>query len=200
MTKERCIARWSAIAAASVVALQASPAGSQTPSVQPASDGLLFSLSFDNGFVAERAAGAPDPIFAGGVQLNTTGATGNAITTGESTGLAWGAPGNIYAERGLVSFFWRPDQPVTTTPFPIFRVGYADHSSWDMAWLRIDWNGSGYDAFVTDTNLGRTRISFKKTATPDAKAWTHVAFGWDERTGVKLWIDEIGRASCRERV
>ena len=34
-------------------------------------------------------------------------------------------------------------------PFPIFRVGYADHSSWDMAWLRIDWNGHGFDAFVT---------------------------------------------------
>lgn len=193
MTKERCVTRWSAIVAAGLVALQASSAGAQTKSQAPTpptgGDGLLFSLSFDNGLVAERAAGAADPIFAGGVQLNTTGATGGAMTAGENTGLAWSAPGNILAKRGLVSFFWRPDQPVTTTPFPIFRVGYADHSSWDMAWLRIDWNGSGYDAFVTDTNLGRTRISFKTAATPQADAWTHVAFGWDERTGVKLWID-----------
>jgi hypothetical protein len=199
MTKERCIARWSAIVAASLVALQASPAGSQTRAAQPGADGLLFSLSFDNGLVAERAGGAADPVFAGGVQLNKTGAAGGAITTGENTGLAWGAPGNIYAERGLVSFFWRPDEPVTSTPFPIFRVGYADHSSWDMAWLRIDWNGSGYDAFVTDTNLGRTRISFKTTEKPDAKGWTHIAFGWDERSGVKLWVDGKPAASVERQ-
>ena len=36
----------------------------------------------------------------------------------------------------------------------MFRVGYADHSSWDMVWLRIDYNGkAGFDAFVTDASL-----------------------------------------------
>jgi len=49
---------------------------------------------------------------------------------------------------------------VGEAPFPIFRVGYADHTSWDMVWLRIDWNGAGFDAFVTDANLARTRVSF----------------------------------------
>jgi len=39
---------------------------------------------------------------------------------------------------------------VDETAFPIFRVGYADHSSWDQNWLRIDYNGHGFDAFVTD--------------------------------------------------
>lgn len=46
-------------------------------------------------------------------------------------------------------------------PFPLFRVGFADHSSWDMVWLRIDWNGSGFEGFVTDNNLARIRV--KKT-------------------------------------
>ena len=40
------------------------------------------------------------------------------------------------------------------TAFPVFRVGYADHSSWDQVWLRIDYNGHGFDAFVTDNVVG----------------------------------------------
>ncbi len=69
------------------------------------------------------------------------------------------APGSIYAQRGTLSFYWKAREPVGTTPFPLFRVGYADHTSWDMAWLRIDWNGKGFDAFVTDDNLSRVRVS-----------------------------------------
>jgi hypothetical protein len=75
--------------------------------------------------------------------------------------LAYRAPGNIYAQRGTLSFFWRSRYPVGPTAFPIFRVGFADHSSWDMVWLRIDYNGHGFDAFVTDASLARTRVSYR---------------------------------------
>src|SRR3546814_3392772 len=85
----------------------------------------------------------------------------------------------MYAQRGTLSFFWRSHTPAGETPFVIFRVGFADHSSWDMAFLRIDWNGHGYEAFVTDANLARHRISWT-TAAPDPDAWQHIAFGWDE--------------------
>jgi hypothetical protein len=70
--------------------------------------------------------------------------------------------GNIYAQRGTLAFSWRSRYPVGPTAFPIFRVGYADHSSWDMVWLRIDYNGEGgFDAFVTDVNLSRImRLTF----------------------------------------
>ena len=61
-----------------------------------------------------------------------------------------------------MSFYWRSREPVGPTPFPIFRVGYGDHSSWDMVWLRIDYNGRGFDAFVTDASLARTRVSFTR--------------------------------------
>ncbi len=77
----------------------------------------------------------------------------------------------------------------------IFRVGYADHSSWDMAWLRIDWNGHGFDAFVTDANLARTRVSFRMDALPRPDQWLHLAFAWDEDHGVRLFID--GREAAR---
>ena len=55
------------------------------------------------------------------------------------------------------------------TEFPVFRVGYADHSSWDMVWLRIDYNGHGFDAFVTDVNLGRTRVSYTMPNFPEGR-------------------------------
>ncbi|WP_426806024.1 hypothetical protein, partial [Stenotrophomonas sp. SrG] len=86
-------------------------------------------------------------------------------------------------------FFWRPRFAVGEAPFVIFRVGYADHSSWDMAGLRIDWNGHGFDAFVTDANLARTRESFKLDALPSPEQWQHIAFGRDENHGVRLYVD-----------
>jgi hypothetical protein len=110
--------------------------------------------------------------------------------------LAWNAPGNIYAQRGTLSFFWRSRTPVGEAPFNIFRVGFADHSSWDMAFLRIDWNGHGFDAFVTDANLARSRVSFAMPAAPKPDEWHHLAFAWDETVGVRLYVD--GREAARK--
>ena len=117
------------------------------------------------------------------------GRVGGAVSTADDVVLTWKAPGNIYAQRGTLSFFWRSRYPVGVAPFPIFRVGYADHTSWDMVWLRIDWNGEGFDAFVTDDNLARTRVSFKLPKNPSPDAWTHLAFTWDETRGIELYVD-----------
>jgi hypothetical protein len=69
--------------------------------------------------------------------------------------------------------------------FPIFRVGYADHSSWDMVWLRIDYNGrGGFDAFVTDINLARVRVSYVMPSFPKANQWVHLTLSWDETRGI----------------
>ncbi len=137
---------------------------------------LLFRVSADTGFVADHAEGEAVPNFQDKVKIVPTGVQGGAIEWADDGVLAWNAPGNIFAERGTLSFFWRPRYAVGEAPFVIFRVGYADHSSWDMAWLRIDWNGHGFDAFVTDANLARTRVSFRLDAAPGAKDWTHLAF------------------------
>ncbi|MEA5668344.1 LamG-like jellyroll fold domain-containing protein, partial [Stenotrophomonas sp. MH1] len=140
--------------------------------------------------------GDPVPNFQDKVSLVDDGAHGRAIQWQDDGVLSWNAPGNIQAARGTLSFFWRARYAVGEAPFVIFRVGYADHSSWDMAWLRIDWNGQGFDAFVTDANLARTRVSFKLDHIPRPEQWQHIAFGWDEDHGVRLFVDgrEVARA------
>jgi hypothetical protein len=170
------------------------PAGSlagqaEHPSKSP-EPGLLFYLSGDNGFTADYAAGGQDKAnFLEGVKIIPDGAFGPAFEAEDSQLMSYWAPGNIFAQRGTLSFFWRSRYPVGPTPFPIFRVAFADHSSWDMVWLRIDYNGSGFDAFVTDVGLSRTRVSHFVEEFPAPKEWTHIAFSWDETEGVRLYIN-----------
>ncbi len=161
---------------------------------------LLFRVSADKGLDADVAHGDPQPNFRDKIALVPTGVSGQAIEWADDGVLSWNAPGNLYTQRGTLSFFWRSRYPVGEAPFVIFRVGYADHTSWDMAWLRIDWNGHGFDAFVTDANLARTRVSFKLDKFPAPSAWTHLAFAWDETRGVRLYVDgkEAARVDCKQ--
>ncbi|HEY0332737.1 MAG TPA: LamG-like jellyroll fold domain-containing protein [Stenotrophomonas sp.] len=149
---------------------------------------LLFRVSADHGFDADVAAGDPVPNFRDKIERVPTGVTGDALQWADDGVLSWNAPGNLYTQRGTLAFFWRARYAVGEAPFVIFRVGYGDHSSWDMAWLRIDWNGHGFDAFVTDANLARTRVSFRMPQLPAASDWTHLAFAWDETRGVRLFV------------
>jgi len=172
------------------VALAAGPA--------TAADGptLLFHVDANQGLQATVAHGEAIPNFRDRVAVVDDGVRGKAIQWQDDGVLAWDAPGNILAQRGTLAFDWRARYAVGEAPFVIFRVGYADHSSWDMAWLRIDWNGHGFDAFVTDANLARTRVSFRMDTPPRADQWLHLAFAWDEDQGVRLFIDgrEVARA------
>lgn len=183
----------SRLRAALIAALLAAPTLAAATDPAPR---LLFRVSADAGFAADHAEGDPVPNFQDKVKIVPTGVQGGAIEWADDGVLAWNAPGNLFAERGTLSFFWRPRYAVGEAPFVIFRVGYADHSSWDMVWLRIDWNGSGFDAFVTDANLARTRVSFKLDHAPRPSDWLHLAFAWDETAGVRLFLD--GREVARE--
>lgn len=160
--------------------------------------GLLFYLSGDRGMVADySAAGTPEPTFVSDVRLVADGARQGGVSGGNAQLLAYRAPGNIYAARGTLSLFWRPRDPVGPTPFPVFRVGYADHSSWDMVWLRIDYNGQpGFDAFITDASLARTRVSYKMPGFPAPTRWTHLALAWDETQGIRFYVN--GREVARQ--
>ena len=152
--------------------------------------GLLFYLSGEHGFTADYAAGGnPVPNFAKDVSIQTGGPHGNFIQCEDSQLLTYWAPGNVYAQRGTLSFYWRARTPLDETEFPVFRVAYADHSSWDMVWMRIDWNGHGFDAFVTDVNLARTRVSIKLPEVPKPDQWLHLALSWDETTGIRFYVD-----------
>jgi hypothetical protein len=152
--------------------------------------GLLFYLSGDRGFRADYAAGGKsDPNFQSDVKILPGGAKGSYIQCGNNQLLSYWAPGNIYSQRGTLSFDWRSRDPVDATEFPIFRVGYGDHSSWDMVWLRIDYNGHGFDAFVTDVNLGRTRVSYTMPNFPKPNEWVHLALAWDETRGIRFYVN-----------
>ena len=152
--------------------------------------GLLFYLSGDHGLTADYAAGGnPVPNYVHDVKILPNGAHGSYIQCGDTQLLSYWAPGNIYSQRGTLSFFWRSREPVDETAFPIFRVGFADHSSWDMVWLRIDWNGHGFDAFVTDVNLGRTRVSVQLPENPKPDEWVHLALAWDETSGISFYVN-----------
>lgn len=164
---------------------------------QERTDGLLFYLSGAQGTTADLAApGTAAPTFDTGTAVIADGARGAAIQCGDLQRLAWRAPGNIYAQRGTLSFYWRSRYPVGPTEFPVFRVGYADHSSWDMAWLRIDYNGHGFDAFVTDASLARTRVSARLPRFPRPGEWILITFTWDETAGVRLYVN--GRVAASQ--
>ena len=165
--------------------------GAAIATAQPSNEpGLLFYLSGDHGFNADYAAGGnPAPNFLNDVKILPGGAKGSYLQCGNNQLLSYWAPGNIYAQRGTLSFYWRSRDPVDETEFPIFRVGYADHSSWDMVWLRIDYNGHGFDAFVTDVNLGRTRVSYTMPNFPKPDEWVHLALAWDETSGIRFYVN-----------
>ena len=169
-------------------ALTVIPAFAHAAPDQQGDSGLLFRLTGDKGLTADVAGGVATPNFADKVKIKTDPGHGAYIEAAGEETLSWMAPGNVYAQRGTVSFYWRARDPVGTTPFPLFRVGYADHTSWDMAWLRIDWNGKGFDAFVTDDNLSRVRVSTTAEA-PKPDQWILVTFTWDEAKGIALYID-----------
>ena len=152
--------------------------------------GLLFYLSGDKSFRADYAAGGDaNPNFLKDVTIQPGGSKGGYLQCGDNQLLSYLAPGNIYARRGTLAFDWRSREPVDQTEFPIFRVGYGDHSSWDMTWLRIDYNGHGFDAFVTDVNLGRTRVSYTMRDFPKPDQWVHLALAWDETRGIRFYVN-----------
>jgi hypothetical protein len=153
--------------------------------------GLLFRYSADNGLAADFARGDPQPNFADEVKVIPDGKAGPGLQAAGDEVLSWQAGANIFAQRGTLSFFWRARDPIGGNPFPLFRVGYADHTSWDMVWLRMDWNGHGIDAFVTDDNLARVRVSYSIPKVPRPDQWTHLALSWDETTGLRLYVNGV---------
>ncbi len=164
--------------------------GQKPEASAPHEPGLLFYLSGDRGFHADySAAGTADPNYLSDVTVQPGGAKGAYLRCGDNQLLSYWAPGNIYSQRGTLSFFWRSREPVDATEFPIFRVGYGDHSSWDQVWLRIDYNGHGFDAFVTDTNLGRTRVSYTMPSFPKPSEWVHLTLAWDETQGIRFYVN-----------
>src|SRR5258708_5269143 len=58
-----------------------------------------------------------------------------------------------------------------------------------MFWLGIDYNGHGFDAFVTDVSLGRTRVSYTMFHFPKPDVWIQLRLAWDETSGIRFYVD-----------
>ena len=161
-----------------------------THTIAGAEPGLLFYLSGEHGTTADVAAPqTAKPNYEAEITPVADGAKGAGLSCSDDQLLSYWAPGNIYAQRGTLSFFWRSRYPVGPTEFPIFRVSYSDHSSWDMVWLRIDYNGHGFDAFVTDASLARIRVSVPLQPFAQPNEWTHLALAWDETRGIRFYVN-----------
>jgi hypothetical protein len=74
-----------------------------------AQEGLLFYLSGENGSTADFANGQATPTFFSDVDIIDSGVNGKAFQCADTQLMAYKAPGNIYAQRGTVSFFGDPD-------------------------------------------------------------------------------------------
>ena len=160
---------------------------------------LIFRLSGAAASIPEVHNGNGSPNFCKDVEVIDDLRFGKALKCLPSQLLSYWAPGNIYAERGTISFFWRSREPLGETEFPIFRVSFADHSSWDALFIRIDYNGKGIDAFATDVNLSRLRIHHEFKNIPSADQWIHIMFAWDENKGVSLYIDGKSAGTIEKR-
>ncbi len=161
-----------------------------------AGPGLLFHLSGERGFEADFSAGNDAPVFIRDIERISDAAVGAGFRCPDFTQIfAFDAPGNIYAAQGTLSFFFRSRYPYGNAPFKIFQTSYCDHTSFDMVWLRIDYNGSGFDAFVTDANLARVRVSVTPPQLPGPDRWTHFALAWDQTAGIRFYLD--GRLAAR---
>jgi hypothetical protein len=176
---------WRGASLAACVMLGASAASS------PGDSGLLFRLSFDRDLAADSAQGDPKPNIADRVKVLPGGHAGSYLQLADDGVVSWHAAGNIYAQRGTLAFFWRARTPLGRGEFPVFRVSYGDHTSWDMTWLRIDWNGHGFDAMVTDASLARVRVSYTIPATPRPDEWLHLALAWDETRGIRFYVNGV---------
>ena len=82
------------------------------PAMAQDATGLLFRASADKSLTADVAVGDPVPNFRSGVDVVPDGAIGGAARWQDDGYVAWKAPGNIRAERGTLSFFWRSRTPV----------------------------------------------------------------------------------------
>ncbi|MBN1292026.1 MAG: hypothetical protein JXB48_09335 [Candidatus Latescibacteria bacterium] len=153
--------------------------------------GLLFHLSGD-GFTEDYAFGDPEPAYLKEISLISDGPHGTAFhaPSGIDKIITYNAPGNICAQRGTLSFFFRSGLPFGETPFKLFYVSYVLNSCLDMTWLRVDYNGEqGFDAFVTDVNMARVRVRYSPPTFPASDEWIHLALSWDETRGVRLYFN-----------
>lgn len=166
--------------------------GSESPN-----SGILFYASFNQSKKADMAAGRREPLTGEG-ELIAEGKFDGAVYLPTGATLTYDAPGNIYAERGTISFWWRLDEPPGRTYFNLLKISYAQHSTWDFTFAQISWSGSNFYVATRDRNVERYDAEASGLKSPDPGRpygrpvpgrWYHIALTWDELSGINLFID-----------
>ncbi len=157
----------------------------------PPSTELLFSADFDGTAQATFAIGDAKPIGKSRNLKFVDGLRGKALEMkkGMNAALGYTTPGNINLRRGTVSFWFKPAEGVeynpqdrryflcTATASP--RAGSGTLWFWQYGpRLRADQSDDG-DRYASLTRPFLTN------------AWNHVAFTWDDKTGVRIYLNGV---------
>ena len=111
---------------------------------------LLFYASFDKNFVADLAFGDETPLITQSARIVRDGRRDRGAYLENDALISYDAPGNVYAERGTIGFWWKLDEPLGRTPFSIVRVSFAQQASWDYAFAQLYWTGDNLEFQVRD--------------------------------------------------
>src|SRR5437867_606957 len=158
-------------------------------------ENLLFRASFDRNFLADQAVGDDSPLGIRNLKIVREGKKDGAVYLDTGSLLTYDAPGNLYAERGTIGFWWKLDEPLGHTPFSIVQVSYAEQSNWDFAFAELRWTGNDLRLSFHDRDAVLYEIMAAAKSELVSGRWYYLAFTWDELDGIQLYIDghEAGR-------
>ncbi len=157
---------------------------------------LLFYASFDRNALAEQAFGDETPLVNQNLKILREGRKGGALILDSDSILSYDAPGNLYAERGTVTFWWKLDDPLDEVPFSIVRISLAQPSTPDSTFGELQWSGERLRLWFRDRDSVVHSLTADEKGKVTAGRWYHLAFTWDELDGLRLYLD--GRMVSRK--
>jgi hypothetical protein len=156
---------------------------------------LTLYASFDKNVIADQSVGDETPLTSQSAKVIREGKKSGALSLEIGSILTYDAPGNVYAERGTLGLWWKLDEPLGRTPFPIVLVSQLRPGSSEYDFIRLLWTGEDLRLQVYDRD-GKSHeiVSVSKTELVSGR-WFHLAFTWDELEGLRLYVDghESGR-------
>ncbi|MFC2076058.1 LamG-like jellyroll fold domain-containing protein, partial [candidate division KSB1 bacterium] len=164
--------------------------GCSPPAGDPANlPGLTLYASFDRSPEADRADGPREPLARNGLEIIGKGKRAGCVRFPYNSALTYDAPGNLFAESGTVAFWWRPEEPMGRTSFPLIRISYAQRSTWSYVFAAVSWNGSGLSAQFIDRDMETHRAAASEEIVPAVGKWHHVTLTWSEADGFSLYLN-----------
>jgi hypothetical protein len=149
----------------------------------------IFYASFERNALADEAGGDEIPLGNQNLKIVREGKRGSALLLDSTSVLSYDAPGNLYAERGTISFWWKLDEPIGRAPFSIVRVSYVHSSTLDDAFAELQWTGESLRFWLRDRFLIVHAAEASGKTQPVAGRWFHLAVTWDELDGLHLYLD-----------